>query len=254
MPANDLLTMSDSTFCLSDRTNYKALEKTSVLRRNLDYITPSQGGSGPFQPGSRLIFNFSTKGFIDFDSLRFSGKIGFGANGVDVSANRWKFRHSFGSIIRRLVVRCGGVDVLDYPSYNIYDSFISNCINTRLHLTTQKSLLEGWTELDAWTTRWSGAPPLRTSTGAVATRPYEYMRQTPFNTTDIRYTETHHFNIGFFSILKYFPAHLVQNFQLELLLNATNDAMLFYVPGADPKRAELTNSLSDYSLSYPCLN
>lgn len=251
MVQNNLMSMTDSTFCLVEKTKYTKLEESSVLRKYTVYTTPAEGGTGPFVSGSRLTFNFDTRGFIDFSSLRFQGRVAnlkFGTTPPD-SDVRWKFKTCFGSVIKNIQVKMSGVTVVDIPSYNIWLAFSINATTPRTHLMTQKSLLEGYVDIETFRTKYAGKavePPLGEW--------IDFPLQTPFESeSDVRYTESHKFDVGFFNILKYFPAHLVQRFQLILDLAAPNDAIGVYQKDVEPNTEIdfLLTDVAQYSIADP---
>lgn len=250
--------MTDSTFCLVEKTKYTKLEETSVLRKYTVYTTPSEGGTGPFVSGSRLTFNFDTRGFIDFSSLRFQGRMSQVKLSIPPNEDttfRWKFKTCFGSVIKNIQVKMSGVTVVDIPSYNIWLAFSVNATTPRTHLMTQKSLLEGYIDIETFRNKYGGKavePPANVFV--------DYVLQTPFDAntlnveTDVRYTESHKFDVGFFNILKYFPAHLVQRFQLILDLAAPNDAIGIYFKDSTVGANQtdfLKNNVATYSISDP---
>jgi hypothetical protein len=237
MVVNNLMSMADSTFCLADKTKYTKLEESSVLRRYTHFTSPAEGGTGPFKDGSRIIFNFDTRGFIDLTTLRFEAQLFVKLSELEpVDTLRFKFKTCFGSCIKNLQVKAGGITIVDIPSYNIWLAFSVNITTPRTHMMTQKSLLEGYIDFECRRTKFGGTQPTYTSN-----EPIDFPYQTPFfneleneQAAPRSKTEAHKFDAGIFSVLKYMPAHLIQRLQLIIDLAAPNDFIMTYGRIASP--------------------
>lgn len=223
MPTSNLISSADTTFCLSDKTKYTALGNTTVQYRKTDYITP-YSGNGPYSPGQKIIFSIPPdKGFVDFSSMWFEFKINRTPPGGEPAGTRWAYKTDASSIIRDLKIKIGGQTIVDYPDYNIWYSYLNGNTTPRGFYATQQNLLNGAIDLTPYDGQWDGAQVKRTAANWL-----EYPPQVPFSNTDNRFTEHVKLAVGFLSILKFFPAHLLREFKIELTVNTANNTIYSY--------------------------
>jgi hypothetical protein len=231
MVAGSLHNVGNTTFCLSQKTKYLKLEQSAVLRRDNQFIVPTLGGSGPFQPGSFITFEFNRIGFIDLNSLTFE----FSITTPDVLIGGVKnftpkFKTDAGSIFKRVQIMFGSQALIDYQDYDVINSFIVNASTPYLNLMHSCNILNGYTDPEADFIE--AQTPFDTSQ-AFSKPPFTYVGSGIKNSTKTAegfgaQTHLHAFKIGFFSIQQYFPAQLFQNFRMVLELNTPQNSISLY--------------------------
>jgi hypothetical protein len=206
-----LINYSDPSYCVSEKSNYIQLQQTSVTKRKTDFIIPING-EGPYTPGQKISFQIQPTGFVDWNSLRFE----FLYNTVQNLSNpttgaHRRFATCSGSLIRKITVKIGSVTILDTDDYNILLAFFNKRSWNFVGAFSNLQQLEAYQPIFVQCNVMNGVP----INGTIANT---YLM---FNTV-LGYSPqpfSHRFALGFFAVLQYFPAHLVQQFVIEINLD-----------------------------------
>lgn len=253
MPPGKISELSNNTYCLGEKTKYTGLGTTNILRRDCCYISPCQGGVGPYSVSgnnsTEIQFQFDQKGFIDFNTLRFEFYITLLTDAGGLAAPKgFKFKTDASSIIQKIIIESAGRTITEIDGYNAINSFFTEALKPRNHLVTQHNLLENYWDIAPGTVPWDGA--------TLATSYVRGIKNNDAGTTVLdtitvgnpRVTYSHHFNMGFMGIPQYFPAHLLQNFKIILQLTRGNDAFLGY---SQTNQSWALANITDYTVTNP---
>ena len=252
MVLNSLLDGSDTTYCLSEKTNFLKLENSAVLNKDTEFFTPITG-EGPYGYGSKIVFRFQPTGFVNWETLRFEAIPAI--TNVCATNLTGQFAwvkgagtNTISDFFKRVVIKIGSTVVADIDDYNIYVTWVEKNLNPYEHeqftfRNTENALFDntgGNPMLGAYP---GDNPTLSAGTGSgtgLVGRTLYWQHSilgngvslTPnLNGTYQKSTRSfnHKFGIGFLNSAQFFPAHLVGNFQLEIYLDNPSRALV----GAD---------------------
>ena len=234
MVLNSLLDVSSEQYCLSDKSTYVQLADSAVVKTEEEFYQPITG-EGPYGNGSRITFRFQPKGFVDWSTLRFEGAITLTRNTATVSGDTmpyWCVTATGGieQAFRRLVIRIGSTVVVDVDNYNSWCAWLQlNNVPAECG-QFQQACLEGQQFHQNSLTQFLGQPDQTYNVAATQSMLNIAQLAGPggssvnaldptWNIPNTSRQREHRFAIGFLNVQKYFPAHLVGNFQMDLYLD-----------------------------------
>jgi len=234
MVFNSLLDVSGEHFCLSDKSSYAKLEESMILNVEEEYYQPITG-EGPYGNGSRVTFKFQPKGFVDWSTLRFEAALTITRNTANVTGDIMPYwvKTATGGIdqcIKRIVIRIGSTVVVDLDNYNSWTAWLqlnnvpiecgqSQQWSLENQIYTQNSITQFYgipdQSYNVANTQATISPAQLAGAGGSGSNALD----PAWNVPRLNRTMEHRFGIGFLNVQKYFPAHLVGNFQMDLYLD-----------------------------------